>query len=238
MKEEKVEGFYPIEILIAKKPEIVKRIMLPKNRNDDRASNIMNLAKNAGISIELSQSVKQNPIAFVAQQKERGLGELKEHIQRMNNLTLLIIDNISDPRNLGACIRSAVVAEVDGIIINKHQCSSITSTVRKVSCGATEIAEIFHVSNLINCIKYLNEQAIYVYGTSEHSQNNLFKENLTQSLAFVIGSEDKGIRSKTLDVCNKIININANKIFNSLNVSVASGVLLFEAARQKNQQNA
>lgn len=238
MKEEKVEGFYPIEILIAKKPEIVKRIMLPKNRNDDRASNIMNLAKNAGISIELSQSVKQNPIAFVAQQKERGLGELKEHIQRMNNLTLLIIDNISDPRNLGACIRSAVVAEVDGIIINKHQCSSITSTVRKVSCGATEIAEIFHVSNLINCIKYLNEQAIYVYGTSEHSQNNLFKENLTQSLAFVIGSEGKGIRSKTLDVCNKIININANKIFNSLNVSVASGVLLFEAARQKNQQNA
>lgn len=238
MKEEKVEGFYPIEILIAKKPEIVKRIMLPKNRNDDRASNIMNLAKNAGISIELSQSVKQNPIAFVAQQKERGLGELKEHIQRMNNLTLLVIDNISDPRNLGACIRSAVVAEVDGIIINKHQCSSITSTVRKVSCGATEIAEIFHVSNLINCIKYLNEQAIYVYGTSEHSQNNLFKENLTQSLAFVIGSEGKGIRSKTLDACNKIVSINANKIFNSLNVSVASGVLLFEAARQKNQQNA
>ena len=238
MKEEKVEGFYPIEILLAKKPEIVKKIIFPKNRNDDRASNIMSLAKNAGISIELSQSVKQNPIAFVAQQKERGLGELKEHIQRMDNLTLLVIDNISDPRNLGACIRSAVVAEVDGIIINKHQCSSITSTVRKVSCGATEIAEIFHVSNLINCIKYLNEQAIYVYGTSEHSQNNLFKENLTQSLAFVIGSEDKGIRSKTLDVCNKIININANKIFNSLNVSVASGVLLFEAARQKNQQNA
>ena len=238
MKEEKVEGFYPIEILLAKKPEIVKKIIFPKNRNDDRASNIMSLAKNAGISIELSQSVKQNPIAFVAQQKERGLGELKEHIQRMDNLTLLVIDNISDPRNLGACIRSAVVAEVDGIIINKHQCSSITSTVRKVSCGATEIAEIFHVSNLINCIKYLNEQAIYVYGTSEHSQNNLFKENLTQSLAFVIGSEGKGIRSKTLDVCNKIININANKIFNSLNVSVASGVLLFEAARQKNQQNA
>tara|TARA_B100001027_G_scaffold82778_1_gene56745 strand:+ start:188 stop:904 length:717 start_codon:yes stop_codon:yes gene_type:complete len=238
MKEEKVEGFYPIEILLAKKPEIVKKIIFPKNRNDDRASNIMSLAKNAGISIELSQSVKQNPIAFVAQQKERGLGELKEHIQRMDNLTLLVIDNISDPRNLGACIRSAVVAEVDGIIINKHQCSSITSTVRKVSCGATEIAEIFHVSNLINCIKYLNEQAIYVYGTSEHSQNNLFKENLTQSLAFVIGSEGKGIRSKTLDACNKIVSINANKIFNSLNVSVASGVLLFEAARQKNQQNA
>ena len=238
MKEEKVEGFYPIEILLAKKPEIVKKIIFPKNRNDDRASNIMSLAKNAGISIELSQSVKQNPIAFVAQQKERGLGELKEHIQRMDNLTLLVIDNISDPRNLGACIRSAVVAEVDGIIINKHQCSSITSTVRKVSCGATEIAEIFHVSNLINCIKYLNEQAIYVYGTSEYSQNDLFKENLTQSLAFVIGSEGKGIRTKTLEACNKIININANKIFNSLNVSVASGVLLFEAARQKNQQNA
>ena len=238
MKEEKVEGFYTIEILIAKKPEIIKKIMFPKNRSDDRAYSIMNLAKNAGISIELSQSVKQNPIAFVMQQKERGLSELKKHIQKMNNLTLLIVDNISDPRNLGACIRSAVVAEVDGIIINKHQCSSITSTVRKVSCGATEIAEIFHVSNLINCIKYLNEQAIYVYGTSEHSQNNLFKENLTQSLAFVIGSEGKGIRSKTLDACNKIVSINANKIFNSLNVSVASGVLLFEAARQKNQQNA
>ena len=238
MTEEKVEGFYPIEILIAKKPEIIKRIMLPKNRTDERASNIINLAENAGISIELSQSVKQNPIAFVTQQKEMGLGELKKYIQKKNNLTLLIIDNISDPRNLGACIRSAVVAEVDGIIVNKHQCASITSTVRKVSCGATEIAEIFHVSNLINCIKYLNEQAIYVYGTSEHSQNELFKENLAQSLAFVIGSEGKGIRSKTLEACNKIININANKIFNSLNVSVASGVLLFEAARQKNQQNA
>ncbi len=238
MTEEKVEGFYPIEILIAKKPEIIKRIMLPKNRTDDRASYIINLAENAGISIELSQSVKQNPIAFVTQQKEMGLGELKKYIQKKNNLTLLIIDNISDPRNLGACIRSAVVAEVDGIIVNKHQCSSITSTVRKVACGATEIAEIFHVSNLINCIKYLNEQAIYVYGTSEHSKNELFKENLAQSLAFVIGSEGKGIRSKTLEACNKIININANKIFNSLNVSVASGVLLFEAARQKNQQNA
>ena len=126
MTEEKVEGFYPIEILIAKKPEIIKRIMLPKNRTDDRASNIINLAENAGISIELSQLVKQNPIAFVAQQKEMGLGELKKYIQKKNNLTLLIIDNISDPRNLGACIRSAVVAEVDGIIVNKHQCSSIT----------------------------------------------------------------------------------------------------------------
>ena len=86
MTEEKVEGFYPIEILIAKKPEIIKRIMLPKNRTDDRASNIINLAENAGISIELSQSVKQNPIAFVAQQKEMGLGELKKYIQKKNNL--------------------------------------------------------------------------------------------------------------------------------------------------------
>lgn len=227
-------GFHVVEALLKNKPSDIKKIFVPANRHDIRIQKIIDLASTVGIKVETKKSIKQNPEAWVVSKHAGGFGDFKKFHQSQNKSpTYLIIDNISDPRNLGACLRTAVVSGINAILINKHQCSPITPLVRKISAGASEIATVFLVSNLLNCIKYLLDEGVMVLGTSEHSENIYTDINLNQSLGVIIGCEEKGVRKKTLEACNEICNLSKNDFLNSLNVSVASGVLLFEIARQK-----
>ena len=235
-EEEKREGFHVVDALLKRSPEIIKKIFVPDSRNDKRLSSLISVAKSLSIDVEVNKKIKQNPIAKITPQPTLGNKDLKEFIELSDskNLTLFIIDNIIDPRNLGACIRSAIAANVDAIIINKHQCSPITSTVRKVSCGGTEIGNIFMVSNLINIIKFLKDQGIEIIGTSEHSDQIYTSMNFNIPIGLIVGSEETGIRQKTLDACNHVVNLSDSELLNSLNVSVASGVVLFEINKHKN----
>ena len=147
--------------------------------------------------------------------------------------TLLLIDNLSDPRNLGACIRSAAVADITGVVINKFHCSPITETVRKVSAGGTESIPIFVVSNFVNVLKMLKDSGLEIIGTSERATMHYTKIDMNKRVAIVVGSEEKGIREQTLKNCDHVVNLSFNKAFNSLNVSVASSIMIFEVIRQK-----
>lgn len=148
---------------------------------------------------------------------------------------LLILDNVIDPRNLGACIRSAAVTGVDAVIINKHHCAPSNSISHKVAAGGFEFSNIFHVTNLINCFKYLKEAGINISGLSEHADEKYTDYNFKESCALVMGSEEGGIRKKTLEKCDNIINLSSNNRFKSFNVSVATGIILSEAVRQRNK---
>ena len=237
-EEEKREGFHVVGALLKHSPDTIKKIFIPDSRNDERLETLISVAESLSIDVEVSKRIKQYPIAKIALQHTLGNKDLKEFIESSinQNPTIFIIDNIIDPRNLGACIRSAIAANVDAIIINKHQCSPITSTVRKVSCGGTEIGNIFMVSNLINIIKFLKDQGIEIIGTSEHSEKIYTSMNFNTPLALIVGSEETGIRQKTLDSCNHVVNLSDSKLINSLNVSVASGVVLFEIKKHKSHQ--
>ena len=149
----------------------------------------------------------------------RDVTEAKPIVYAKPDLSLkyvpVILDNIIDPRNLGACIRSAAVIGVDALIINKHHCTPINAIAHKVSVGGAEVIKIFHVTNLINCLKFLKESNVNIYGLSEHAKESHLECNFTNPSAIIMGAEESGIREKTLESCDFKINLSNNKLFKS-----------------------
>lgn len=227
-------GFHSIESILENNPHKIKKVTLPANRNDERiASLILSLEKN-NISYDLSSKLKQEPQATISNEDELNFQDLKSFLKsNINNPLILILDNIIDPRNLGACIRSAAVIGVDAIIINKHQCAPINDIAHKVSAGGAEVIKIFHVTNLVNCLKFLKNESIAIYGLSEHARQSYLECNFTNPTAIIMGAEESGVREKTMEKCDFKINLSNNKLFKSFNVSVATGIILSEANRQR-----
>jgi len=228
-------GFHTIEMLLKLSPENIKQIFIPANRNDARIQNLISLAEAASVSVEKKKNLNQHPEATLKKEEVLDLSDLKKYeetIQR-NNPTFLVIDNVIDPRNLGACIRSAAASNIAGVIINKHHCSPITPLVRQVSAGGTEAMKIFTVTNLINAIKHFEKLGYLILGTSEHAESMHTELDLNKPILTIIGSEEEGMREKTLEKCSTVCTLSKNETLNSLNVSVAAGVILFEIARQK-----
>ena len=228
-------GFHTIEMLLKLSPENIKQIFIPANRNDARIQNLISLAEAASVSVEKKKNLNQHPEATLKKEEVLDLSDLKKYeetIQR-DNPTFLVIDNVIDPRNLGACIRSAAASNIAGVIINKHHCSPITPLVRQVSAGGTEAMKIFTVTNLINAIKHFEKLGYLILGTSEHAKSMHTELDLNKPILTIIGSEEEGMREKTLEKCSTVCTLSKNENLNSLNVSVAAGVILFEIARQK-----
>jgi 23S rRNA (guanosine2251-2'-O)-methyltransferase len=228
-------GFHSIEMLLKLSPENIKKIFMPANRNDDRALNLIAMAEKLSVSVEKKKSLTQYPEAILKNEINLRLGDLKKYEEdiQSENPTFLVIDNVIDPRNLGACIRSAAASNVAGVIINKHHCSPITPLVRQVSAGGAEAMKIFTVTNLINCLKHFEKLGYLILGTSEYANSMHTELDLNKPILVIMGSEEEGIREKTLEKCSQVCTLSKNKTINSLNVSVATGVILFEIARQK-----
>ena len=228
-------GFHSIEMLLKLSPENIKKIFVPANRNDDRVLGLIAMAEKLSVSVERKKSLSQHPEAILKNEVNLGLSDLKKYEETIqhNNPTFLVIDNVIDPRNLGACIRSAAASNVAGVIINKHHCSPITPLVRQVSAGGTESIQIFTVTNLINSLKHFEKLGYLILGTSEHADSMHTDLDLNKPILVIMGSEEEGMREKTLEKCSQICTLSKNKTINSLNVSVATGVILFEIARQK-----
>ena len=228
-------GFHSIEMLLKLSPENIKKIFVPANRNDDRVLGLIAMAEKLSVSVERKKSLSQHPEAILKNEVNLGLSDLKKYEETIqhNNPTFLVIDNVIDPRNLGACIRSAAASNVAGVIINKHHCSPITPLVRQVSAGGTESIQIFTVTNLINSLKHFEKLGYLILGTSEHADAMHTDFDLNKPILVIMGSEEDGMREKTLEKCSQICTLSKNKTINSLNVSVATGVILFEIARQK-----
>ena len=228
-------GFHSIESIIEHNPHKIKKVSLPANRNDERINALITSMDKNNINYELSKKIKQEPEAIISSDSELNFKDLKNYLNLniAGQPLILILDNIIDPRNLGACIRCAAVAGIDAMIINKHQCAPINAIAHKVSAGGAEVVNLFHVTNLVNCLKFLSELNVNIYGLSEHASESHHECNFVSSTAIIMGAEESGIRKKTLERCDYKINLSGNKLFKSFNVSVATGIILSEANRQR-----
>lgn len=146
---------------------------------------------------------------------------------------LLILDEVQDPHNLGACLRSAAAAGVHAVVVPKDRSASLTDTVRRIACGAAEQVPFFQVTNLARTIDQLRKLGIWVTGASGKASSSIFESNLTGSLAIVMGAEGSGLRRLTAEKCDLLVRIPMTDRVESLNVSVATGICLFEAVRQR-----
>ncbi len=146
---------------------------------------------------------------------------------------LLVLDGVQDPHNLGACLRSAAAAGVHAVIVPKDRAAGLTPTVRKVACGAAERLPLFQVTNLARTLRRLQQQGLWIVGTDAAATQSLYETDLGGPLALVLGAEEKGLRRLTRESCDFLVAIPMAGAMESLNVSVAAGICLFEARRQR-----
>jgi len=146
---------------------------------------------------------------------------------------LLVLDNVQDPHNLGACLRVADGAGVQAVVVPKDRSVGLTDTVRAVACGAAEHVPLIQVVNLARTLDQLKEAGIWTVGTADRAEKSIYQLDLTGPLAFVMGSEGKGLRRLTAEKCDFLASIPMCGSVSSLNVSVATGICLYEAVRQR-----
>ena len=146
---------------------------------------------------------------------------------------LLILDHVQDPHNLGACLRTADGAGVDAVIVAKDRSAKITESVRTVACGAAESVPLVEVTNLARLLDQLKDHHIWVVGTADKAAKTFYEADLTGPIAIVMGSEGKGLRRLTAEKCDFLVSLPMHGKVTSLNVSVATGICLYEAVRQR-----
>lgn len=237
-------GFHSVESLLSSNPESIISVFIQINRNDKRTINLE--SRLAELKIPFSKINKNSLDRIAISEIHQGvisrvvLPPLLNEKLLLNSINdsckkplILMLDSIQDPRNLGACLRSANAAGVDHVVINKDGSAPINSLVHKTSAGAINSLKIYHVTNLSRTIKDIQKKGIWVIGLDGNSQSTIYDVNLTDSTAIVMGSEGKGIRPLIKKTCDQILSIPMSGSIESLNVSVATGIALFEVRRQR-----
>jgi 23S rRNA (guanosine2251-2'-O)-methyltransferase len=237
-------GFHSIESLLKTNPESIIKVLIQSNRKDKRANDLINILTSHKIPFsttdrndldrmangEVHQGVISEVILPPLLNEESLLNSISGNSTRP---LILILDSIQDPRNLGACLRSANAAGVKHVVINKDGSAAINALVHKTSAGAINTLRIYHVTNLSRTIKDLQKRGIWVIGLDGNSKSTIYDVNLTDATAIVMGSEGKGIRRLIKETCDQIVTIPMSGNIESLNVSVATGIALFESKRQR-----
>lgn len=180
------------------------------------------------------EGISQGIIGFMKDYEYTPLKELLRRIEKVVNPLLIILDEITDPHNFGAIIRSAVCLGADGIIIPRHNSAEVNHTVIKTSSGAVNYIPIAMETNLNNVIKILKQNAFTIVGTDIHAEMTTFEVNLNKAVCLIVGSEGKGIRVSLKNNCDVQIRIPMAGGFNSLNASVSTAIFMYEIFRQKN----
>jgi 23S rRNA (guanosine2251-2'-O)-methyltransferase len=237
-------GFHTIQAQLDAAPEGFVKVLILDNRNDKRVGQIDAQLKQLGIHTEKSN--KQQLDKLTKDQTHQGIAaeillptlpnqdELIGYVSKLNHAALiLILDSIQDPRNLVACLRSANAAGVDCVVINKDGSAPINALVHKTSAGALNQLKIFQVTNLARTIKALQQQDVWVVGLDGSTNTSIYQIDLTTSTALIMGAEGKGLRKLTKQSCDQLALIPMQGNVESLNVSVATGISLFEASRQR-----
>ncbi|WP_198263589.1 23S rRNA (guanosine(2251)-2'-O)-methyltransferase RlmB [sulfur-oxidizing endosymbiont of Gigantopelta aegis] len=223
--------------------EQITALYVDRGRKDNRISAIVELAKKKSVKVTLVQRKKLDELTsgnhqgVVAQSKApkvKSESFLDDLLQTLDVPPfLLILDGVQDPHNLGACLRTADAAGVHAIIVPKDRSVSLTPTVRKVACGADQSVPLIQVTNLARTLKLLKSYQIWIVGTADETNDTIYSSDLTGPLALVMGTEGKGMRRLTRENCDALVKIPMLGQVESLNVSVATGIGLFEALRQR-----
>ncbi|WP_299790866.1 23S rRNA (guanosine(2251)-2'-O)-methyltransferase RlmB [uncultured Shewanella sp.] len=236
-------GIHAVEAVLKHSPERVIELWILQGRDDQRLTPILEIAAQYGVSVQqASRKVlddksgsgqHQGVLARVKAVKQLNDNDLAALVEKTQTPFLLILDGVTDPHNLGACLRNADAAGVHGVIVPRDNSVGLTPTVSKVACGAAEVVPLFQVTNLARTMKSLQEKGVWIVGAAGEAEHDLYKADLKGSLAIAMGAEDKGLRRLTRESCDSLASIPMSGSVSSLNVSVATGICLFEAVRQR-----
>ena len=243
MDEFKIEGRNAVTELL-KSDKTVNKLMIQKGERQGSINEIIKLAKNKKIIItevdkykldQLSETKHhQGVIAFVSPIEYKELDDIFELAKERNEAPfILIADEIEDPHNLGALIRSAECAGCHGVIIPKRRAVAVTEVVAKTSVGATEYVPIVRVNNINETIRELKDRGVWIVGTDGSAKVTYYDQDMTGSIAIIIGSEGRGMNKLTMENCDFLVKIPMMGKITSLNASVSGGIVLFEALKQR-----
>ncbi len=247
MAEHLVYGLHPVRALLNNPLRQTYKLYASNSRKDKRLEAVLNIAREANIPVELQtpETLKQRfghmpHQGLIAEAEplkayiEADLPALLEAAEKP--VLILILDGITDPHNLGACLRSADATGVNFVIAPKDNSADITPVVSKVASGAAESIPFIRVTNLARSIKTLQAHGIWVYGAAGEATQSIYElalDSKNTSIALVMGAEGPGLRRLTRDVCDGLFSLPMHGQVSSLNVSVATGVCLYEALRQR-----
>lgn len=240
-----IYGIHAVRHAFKKSPEEILELWVQEGKQGSGEVNqILDLASAAGISVsavsrEAMERAAGNSVhqGILLRRKttptkitdlDSLLSSLKDRIP-----LLLVLDGVQDPHNLGACLRTANATGVDAIIVPRDRAVAVTATVRKIASGAAEHTPVITVTNLARSLDRIREQGIWCFGLSDQAQDGIYTVDLTVPLALVLGAEGKGLRQNTRNHCDKLVQIPMAGEVESLNVSVAAAVCLYEAVRQR-----
>ncbi|HTO18634.1 MAG TPA: 23S rRNA (guanosine(2251)-2'-O)-methyltransferase RlmB [Pseudomonas sp.] len=240
---EKVYGVHAVEALLRHHPKRVKQLWVAEGRQDPRIQALLSLAEQHRVSVgqrerreldEWAEGVHQGVVAEVSPSQVWGENMLDELLERNEGpALLLVLDGVTDPHNLGACLRTADAAGAQAVIVPKDKSATLNATVRKVACGAAEVIPLVAVTNLSRTLEKLQKKGLWIVGTAGEADKELYDLDLSGPTVLVMGAEGKGMRRLTREHCDFLARLPMAGSVSSLNVSVATGVCLFEALRQR-----
>lgn len=243
-KPQLVFGLHSVQALVHSAPQRVLELFVLQGRSDQRLRELLGQAESQGLAV---QSVARSKLDALAEGEnhqgvlarcrpapshdEPFLFELLAGLERAP--LLLVLDGVTDPHNLGACLRTAEAAGVDAVLAPRDKAAGLGPVARKVACGAAEVVPFVSVTNLARTLKQLKREGLWLAGAAGEASTSLYQSDLTGPLALVMGAEGRGLRRLTREHCDFLLQIPMAGSISSLNVSVATGVCLFEAVRQR-----
>ena len=239
-------GFHAVGVRLKMAPQSIIEIHFEPTRRDARMRQFIDRVKEAGVRLIESDGLRISKLAgshghqgvaarVQAIEQVHSLDELLENLETSGAAQplILVLDGITDPHNLGACLRVADGAGAHAVIAPKDHAAGINATVAKVASGAAETMPYFMVTNLARTLNELKERNIWIIGTSDDADKSIYEVDLKGPVALVLGAEGAGMRQLTRKTCDELVSIPMQGAVESLNVSVASGVCLYEALRQR-----
>lgn len=243
-QERLVCGWHAAQTALEHTPDRVIAAWLDEQRGDTRIAKIKQILEGLGVNAQQTDRRKldkmaggvnhQGVVLQVRMPAQLGENELLDMLTGLDHPPLLLVlDQVQDPHNLGACLRTCDATGVDGVVVTKDQSVALTPTVLKVASGGAETVPVFRVTNLARTLRDLKEAGLWIAGASGDAQQAVYDVDLSGPLALIVGGEGKGMRRLTREHCDILVGLPMRGQVESLNLSVAAGVLLYEIVRQR-----
>jgi 23S rRNA (guanosine2251-2'-O)-methyltransferase len=240
---ETIYGLHAVRALLLRRPERIVRLRLAAGRDDARTREVAALASRHGLPVErasardftqlLGEAVHQGVMAEVTSLPPWAEDDLLTAVTGATHPLVLALDGVQDPHNLGACLRSADACGALALVVPKDRAAQLTPTARKVAAGAAETTPVVAVTNLVRCLRLLKQAGLWVVGAESQANKRAQDVDLRTGTVLVLGAEGAGLRQLTRQSCDFLVRLPQLGAVESLNVSVAAGMLLYEAVRQR-----
>ena len=242
-----VYGVHAVRSLIDKRPEAILEAMVLRGSRAGTIPELTRRLKSIGITVESKQrseldqmtngGTHQGIIVLTQGHQEMSVQEFEELvIKRGKSFRCLVLDEIQDPRNLGACLRTADAAGIDAVVVPRRRAAGLTAAALKAAAGAADTVPLVRVSNIAATLRWLRGVGVWIVGADSEMPVTVYEARLASPITIVVGGEGQGLRRLTRELCDEIVSIPMQGTVGSLNVSVATGVLLFELQRQINMR--